>query len=133
MNRGPIRTFGFIGVALVVAMLPWEPVQGQSQDQSSSAQSVELPSGVAAGLLIKKVRPDYPKKARKRRIQGTVIMTATIRKEGDITDLTLVSGDSLLAEAAFAAVKQWKYRPYLVNGQPVAVKTQVQVNFVLTP
>ena len=116
----------------------------QNKDQSSPPappetspeqppQRVRVSSGVTAGLLIRKVSPVYPKKARKKHIQGVVIMTATISKNGDIVGLTLVSGDPLLAEAAMDAVKQWKYRPYFLKGEPVDVETQIQVNFTLAP
>lgn len=76
--------------------------------------------------------PKYPKKARKQHIQGTVILTAKISKNGDITDLQVVSGEPILAKAAIDAVRQWKYRPYLLKGKPVEVETQVQVNFALS-
>jgi len=87
---------------------------------------------MSGGLLIKRVNPTYPGKARAQRIQGTVIMKAIISKQGTITDLQVVSGDPMLAKAATKAVKQWKYRPYLFNGEPVAVDTQIQVNFTLS-
>jgi len=82
-------------------------------------------------LILKKVDPVYPEKARKKRIEGTVLLAATITKNGDIADLTVVSGNRLLAQAAVDAVKQWKYRPYFFRGQPVEVETQVEVNFAL--
>jgi len=117
---------------------------GQSQDQSSPPPAsessapqdvsgrVHLSSAMSGGLLIKRVNPTYPGKARAQRIQGTVIMKAIISKQGTITDLQVVSGDPMLAKAATKAVKQWKYRPYLFNGEPVAVDTQIQVNFTLS-
>jgi protein TonB len=58
-------------------------------------------------------------------------MSATISKDGDIADLALVSGEPMLAKAAMDAVKHWKYRPYFLQGQPVEVETQIQVNFTL--
>jgi periplasmic protein TonB len=97
----------------------------------SPPQRVRVSSGVSTGLLIRKVPPSYPPLARQARIQGTVILQAQISKTGDIENLTLVSGHPMLAPAAIEAVKQWKYRPYLLNGEPVEVDTQVQVNFTL--
>ena len=97
----------------------------------STPQRVRVSSGVSTGLLIRKVPPTYPPLARQARIQGTVILQAQISKTGDIENLTLVSGHPMLAPAAIEAVKQWKYRPYLLNGEPVEVDTQVQVNFTL--
>ena len=93
---------------------------------------VHISPGVTAGLLIKRVNPEYPKKARKQHITGVVIMQAEITTSGDIADLTVVSGDPLLAESAVKAVKQWKYKPYLLEGKRVQVETTVQVNFTLS-
>jgi TonB family protein len=95
-------------------------------------EKVRVSSGVVAGLLIKKVNPSYPADARAARIQGVVIFQAEISKTGDITNLELVEGPIELAGSAVAAVRQWKYRPYLLLGQPVAVATQIQVNYVLS-
>jgi len=87
--------------------------------------------GVSQGLLIRKVPPAYPPLARQARIQGVVILQAQISKEGNIQNLQLISGHPMLAPAAIEAVKQRKYKPYLLNGEPVEVDTQVQVNFTL--
>lgn len=95
-------------------------------------QRVRVSSGVSQGLLIKKVTPTYPPLARQARIQGTVILQAEISKEGTIQNLQLISGHAMLAPAAIEAVKQWRYKPYLLNGEPVAVETQVVVNFSLS-
>jgi protein TonB len=97
----------------------------------ATPQRVRVSSGVSSGLLIRKVNPTYPPLARQARIQGTVILQAQISKDGSIENLTLVSGHPMLAPAAIEAVKQWKYKPYLLNGEPVEVDTQVQVNFTL--
>jgi len=97
----------------------------------ATPQRVRVSSGVSQGLLIRKVPPAYPPLARQARIQGTVILQAQISKTGDIENLTLISGHPMLAPAAIEAVKQWKYKPYLLNGEPVEVDTQVQVNFTL--
>jgi TonB family protein len=96
-------------------------------------QRVRVSSGVSLGLLVKKVAPAYPPDARDAHIQGIVVLQANIDKEGDVSNLVLVSGDPMLAPAAIEAVQQWKYRPYLLNGQAVEVETTIQVNFVLTP
>jgi protein TonB len=97
----------------------------------ATPQRVRVSQGVTQGLLIRKVQPTYPPLARQARIQGTVILQAQISKTGDIENLTLVSGHPMLAPAAIEAVKQWKYRPYILNGEPVEVDTQVTVNFAL--
>lgn len=95
-------------------------------------QRIRVSSGVASGLLESKVDPVYPPLARQARIQGTVILKVHISKAGDVEDVQLVSGHPMLAPAAIEAVKQWKYRPYLLNGQPIEVETQIQVNFTLS-
>ncbi len=92
---------------------------------------VRVSSGVSQGLLVRRVNPTYPPLARQARIQGVVILQAQISKDGSIENLQLVSGHPMLAPAAIEAVKQWKYKPYLLNGEPVEVDTQVQVNFTL--
>ena len=96
-------------------------------------QRVRISRGVAQGLLVRKVDPVYPPLARQARISGTVVLRALIGTDGSIENLTLVSGHPMLAPAAIEAVKQWKYQPYLLNGQPIKVDTEVQVNFALSP
>jgi len=98
----------------------------------ATPQRVRVSQGVSSGLLIKKVQPNYPPLARQARIQGQVLLQAEISKDGTIQNLQLISGHPMLAPAAIEAVKQWRYRPYLLNGEPVAVETQVVVNFTLS-
>lgn len=98
----------------------------------ATPQRVRVSQGVSQGLLIRKVNPTYPPLARQARIQGTVILRAVISKDGSIENLQLVSGHPMLAPAAIEAVKQWRYKPYLLNGEPVEVDTEVQVNFTLS-
>jgi protein TonB len=107
------------------------PAQGGSTPQSEAPRRVRISQKVSEALITKKVQPEYAQAAREKRIQGLVILKAEINKEGDVTDLTLLSGHPLLAPAAIDAVKQWKYKPFLLNGQPIAVETQVSVSFVL--
>jgi protein TonB len=83
------------------------------------------------GNLIHRVQPLYPPMAKIARIQGAVVLHAMISREGTIENLQVVSGHSMLVPAAIDAVRQWRYRPYVLNGQPVEVDTQVTVNFVL--
>ena len=92
---------------------------------------IRVSAGVEQGMLVRKVNPEYPSGAREQQIQGVVILKALIDKEGNVGNLELVSGHPVLAPAAIDAVKQWKYRPYLLNGTPVVVETQIQVNFTL--
>jgi periplasmic protein TonB len=97
----------------------------------ATPQRVRVSQGVVSGLKVRDVKPVYPPLARQARIQGTVVLHAVISKDGSIEGLTLVSGHPMLAPAAIDAVKQWKYKPYLLNGEPVEVDTEVQVNFTL--
>jgi len=97
----------------------------------ATPQRVRVSSGVVTGLKVRDVKPNYPPLARQARIQGVVILQAQISKEGNIESLQLISGHPMLAPAAIEAVKQWKYRPYLLNGEPVEVDTTIQVNFTL--
>ena len=83
-------------------------------------------------MLVHKVQPVYPPLARQARIYGQVVLQAVISKAGTIENLHLVSGHPMLTQAAMDAVKQWRYRPYILNGEPVEVETQVTVNFTLT-
>jgi protein TonB len=98
----------------------------------AAPQRVRVSQGVSQGLLIRKVQPTYPPLARQARIQGTVVLQAEISKEGAIQNLQLLSGHPMLAPAAIEAVKQWRYKPYFLNGEPVAVETQITVNFTLS-
>jgi len=97
-----------------------------------AVQRVRVSQGVSQGLLIRRVQPNYPPLARQARIQGQVVLQAEISKDGTIQNLQLISGHPMLAPAAIEAVKQWRYKPYLLNGEPVAVETQVVVNFTLS-
>ena len=88
-------------------------------------------SHMSEGDLIRKVMPAYPALARSARIQGTVVLQAMISKRGTIENLRILSGHPMLAPAAIEAVIQWRYRPYILNSEPVEVETQITVNFSL--
>jgi periplasmic protein TonB len=98
----------------------------------ATPQKVRVSQGVAQGLLIHQVKPTYPALARQARIQGQVVLQATISKDGTIQNLHMISGHPMLAPAAIDAVKQWRYKPYFLNGEPVEVETQITVNFTLS-
>jgi protein TonB len=98
----------------------------------ATPQRVRVSQGVTQGLVLRKVNPTYPPLARQARIQGQVLLQAEISKTGDIENLHLISGHPMLAPAAIEAVKQWKYKPYVLNGEPVEVETQITVNFTLS-
>ena len=117
------------------AIVPWPPPAKPATLEPSAANApkqVRVAQGVSAGLLIKKVQAVYPPLARSERIQGTVRMRAVIGKTGDIEDLELIDGPIELAVSAVTAVRQWKYRPYLLNGEPVRVLSEIVVNYALS-
>jgi protein TonB len=95
-------------------------------------QRVRISQGVTKGLLIRRVEPSYPTLARAARVQGEVILSAVISVNGEIENLQLVSGHPMLVPAALTAVKQWRYKPYLLNGQPTEVETTITVIFTLS-
>jgi protein TonB len=92
---------------------------------------LRISQGVSQGLLINRVQPKYPSNALAMRIQGAVQIEATINKEGKITNLKALSGDPVLARSALDAVRQWRYKPYYLDGDPVDIQTQITVNFKL--
>jgi TonB family protein len=94
-------------------------------------QTLNVSQGVSQGLLVKKAQPTYPPNALRLHLEGAVQLLATISKNGDISAVKTLSGDPQLARAATDAVKQWKYKPYLLNGEPVEIQTQITVNFKL--
>jgi protein TonB len=121
-----------IGIATAGASAP-PPDLGSTSEIAPKPmlQSLNVSQGVSRGLLFKKVQPVYPRTALSMRIEGSVELMATISKTGDIASVKVLSGDSHLTTAATEAVKQWKYKPYLLNGEPVEIQTQVTINFKL--
>jgi protein TonB len=99
--------------------------------QVAPPKKITISGGVMAGNLILKVTPVYPSIAKAARVQGTVVLQATISKTGSIENLHVISGPQMLQQAALDAVKSWRYRPYLLSGEPVEVETQVNVVFTL--
>ena len=116
---------------------------GQSQDQSSPPspspstapteifRRVHVSSGVAQKLLVTRLNPLYSKELRKKRIQGMVSLRVLVSKDGDVVDVKPISGHPALVEIATDAVKQWKYRPYMTQGEAVEMETDVKINFTL--
>jgi TonB family protein len=103
----------------------------QNNSPAPVLQTLSVSQGVSQGLAIKKTPPSYPANALRLRIEGPVQLMATISKKGDISAVKIISGDPSLARAAADAVKQWKYKPYLLDGSPVEIQTQITVNFKL--
>lgn len=90
---------------------------------------IRVSGGVMAGLLLEHPDPEYPAEAREKHIAGAVVLSVLIGEEGTVQTLTALTGPQILRDAALAAVKQWTYEPYQLNGRPVPVQTTVTVNF----
>lgn len=106
--------------------------RGMHPDVRQAVQTVRhVSSGVMTGMLVHRVVPVYPPIARAIRLTGTVVLQATISRTGAIENLQVVSGPEMLQQAAKEAVSQWRYRPYLLNGEPVEVETTVNVEFTM--
>jgi len=119
------------GIIGSVSMAPPPPPEVKAAPKSLVPQRIPVGGNVQQAKLVNQPRPQYPPLARQARIQGTVRFTAIIGVDGKIQNLTLVSGHPLLVPSAQAAVKQWVYQPTLLNGEPVEVVTQIDVNFTL--
>jgi protein TonB len=99
--------------------------------QAAAPKKVNISAGVMQGMLIVKTQPTYPPIAKAARVSGTVVLQATISKSGTIENLRVISGPAMLQQAARDAVMQWRYKPYLLNNDPVEVETTVNVIFTL--
>jgi periplasmic protein TonB len=106
-------------------------MDSQSAAPAPVLQTLSVSQGVSQGLLVNRVQPKYPPSALRLRVEGAVQLLATISKTGDISVVKILTGDPQLSHAAVEAVKQWKYKPYLLNGSPVEIQTQITVNFKL--
>jgi len=94
-------------------------------------QRIRVSEGVSQGLLIKKVNPDYPPEAKGRKIEGEVAIKINVDRDGNVAKAEVMTGHPLLAPAALEAVKQWKYKPFQLNGEAIEMETTVRVVFVL--
>jgi protein TonB len=92
---------------------------------------VELSTEAAEGSLLNRVEPQYPEEARQQQIQGAVVLEVRIAPDGSVQEVTVLSGPLLLAQAATGAVKQWRFKPRLVNGRPVEMQTRISLKFQL--
>ena len=118
---GPADSKALSGIVAVTPTAVAKPVPAR----------LKVSQGVSQGLLMKRVQPEYPQQALQMRVQGTVELEANITKDGRIANVRVLKGDNILARAAVDAVKQWKYNPYFLNGEPVEIQTQISVVFKL--
>jgi protein TonB len=100
-------------------------------EQPKKPMRLRVSSGVAEKMKVHNVQPKYPREAREKGIEGDVLLQATIDTKGDLVNLNAVQGDRILVEAAIDAVKKWKYRPYVLNGEPVEVETTIKIQFYM--
>lgn len=112
---------------------PPPPPPPEKTAKAAAPTRITVGGLVIQSKLVHQIRPAYPPLAKQARIQGQVLLSAVISREGRIQELRLVSGHPLLAPAAMAAVRQWLYSPTLLNGDPVEVLTTIEVNFTLAP
>jgi peptidyl-prolyl cis-trans isomerase A (cyclophilin A) len=110
---------------------PPPPPPGAASAAPTDEKIVNISAGVAVGNLIAKTQPIYPPDAKAQRVSGTVVLQAIIGRYGSVQQLTVVSGPQMLQQSALDAVKTWRYRPFLLNGEPVAVRTTVNIIFTL--
>lgn len=106
--------------------------QGAPEVKAAPPKRIAVSAGVIAGNRIGGEEIRYPPIAKAAHIQGTVVLQAMISREGTIQDLRVLSGPPMLQQAAIEAVRTWRYRPYLLNGQPVEVETTITVIFTLS-
>jgi protein TonB len=123
LANGPVTP---VGVNLPASLAPVSP------PPPGAPQQIRVESTLQAANLIKKVVPVYPLLAKSAGVEGMVRFTALIGKDGKIRNLKLISGPSPLVDAASEAVKRWVYRPTLLNGQPLEVITDINVNFTIS-
>jgi TonB family protein len=115
---------------------PTTPESGNSTGTPCSTGEkgeIRVTAKEVGGKLIHKVQPVYPKKARQAGIEGTVVMCAVIGKDGKIKSLQPIAGPPELIPAAMKAVKKWSYSPFHLNNQTIEIRTDIRVNFQLTP
>ena len=129
--QAPADVADLIGMEQQTASNPFDSGTHVTVARGTEPHTFRVPSSVVEGLLIHKTIPVYPPLARATHTQGTVVLQATISQNGAIQNLRVATGPPLLLQAALDAVSTWRYRPYLLNGQPIAVETTVNVVFHL--
>jgi protein TonB len=92
---------------------------------------MNVSAGLTQGVVVHRVQPVYPPQARTMRLEGTVLLQATVAEDGTVRQISVTSGPPLLARAAETAVARWRYRPFLLNGKPIAMRTEITLDFKL--
>ncbi|HLK64864.1 MAG TPA: TonB family protein [Bryobacteraceae bacterium] len=122
---------GIIGSVPSAAPPPPPPPPQKKEEKAATPQRIKIGGAVQQAKLVRQPHPVYPPLAKQARISGVVKLSAIISRDGTIQKLEVISGHPLLVPAALEAVKQWVYQPTLLNGEPVEVVTQIDVNFTL--
>jgi len=126
-----ICAFSFLSfVSILLFGIP-KPLMAAQGTRPSHPKRIRMSQGVSNRLLVTRVNPHYPDQARKKHVQGLVVLQVLIGVTGTVTDLRVISGDGLLVPSALDAVRKWVYKPYLLNGDAVEVETQVTINYTL--
>jgi TonB family protein len=120
-----------IGAATCASALALRMDVSAEKNEKTPNRTVKIDPAVIAGNVIYQKHPEYPAEAKANHIEGAVVMRASISKEGAVENLQIVSGPKELYASAINAVKEWRYRPYILNGEPTAVETTITVNFNL--
>jgi periplasmic protein TonB len=123
---------GIPGVALSDVLRSKGTAPVLASTTAPAPKRTRVPARIAEANLVYDVAPKYPPEAGRERIEGTVVLMAVIGKDGTVRDVQVESGLPVLAQAAIEAVKQWRYRPYLLNGEPVEIDSQITINFNLS-
>jgi len=126
----PKRVDGQAVEAEVTVCVSFHSLTARTTD--SNGMSCSGPEGVSPGAILSQVPPVYPAKARKKHIEGQVLLQARIGVDGAVQDLSVISGNPELTQAAIDAVRQWRYSPTLKDGTPVEVSTKITVNFTIS-
>jgi TonB family protein len=119
------------GTAVALRMHVDAAAASNAGDSTPTTQTLSVPAGEMAGNIVTKVTPKYPEEAKKEKIQGKVLLNAIIGKDGSVEELKVVSGPKELQQSSLDAVRQWTYKPYLVNGNAVEIKTTISVIYSL--
>jgi protein TonB len=102
-----------------------------SSSASKAPKQLTVPAGTMAGNLLTKAVPVYPPAAKKAKIQGTVVLSVIIGDDGNVKNIQVLSGPNELQQSSIDAVRQWTYKPYLLNGDPIEVKTTINIIYSL--
>jgi TonB family C-terminal domain len=136
-NGNPIEASSSVLFDFIYRDTGSEPPNALSSETSTgevtkAIKVVKLSEKASKGLLLQKVQPVYPQQAKDERIQGKVLIFAVVSKDGTLQNVRAISGPAVLADAALAAVKGWRYRPYVMDGEPVDAQTVITVDFSFT-